>query len=120
MLLNIKLLMTIAMLFYISAFAVGRNRWIAGHIILALCGFVFDLYATYLMETLGAGFGLAFSFYPPILKFHTIVSIIAIAAFLLQMFLGIYRKKTWHVLSAKFIFFPMWTISYLSGMYLIW
>lgn len=117
---TIKFLMTTAMLFYVLAFITARKRLIALHIVLALFGFALDLYATYLMETISASLGLTFRFYPPVLKFHTIVSIIALVAFLLQMTLGIMRKKTQHVWSAKFIFFPTWIAAYFSGIYLIW
>lgn len=117
---TIKFMMTTAMLFYSIAFWTGSKRYKATHIVLASSGFALDLYATYLMETIRITSGLKFTIFPPVLKFHTIISIVAIAAFLLQMFLGIYHKPKWHVWSAKYLFLPSWVIAYLSGIYIIW
>ena len=78
------------------------------------------MYATYLMETLRVASHLTFATYPLFLKFHTIVAIIAIFAFLIQMATGILKKKSVHVANAKYFFYPTWGISYLSGIYILY
>ena len=119
MFVEIKMYMTVAMVFYIAAFLLAKN-YRKTHITCAVSGFTIDMYATYLMEAMRVASHLTFSAYPVFLKFHTIVALIAIFAFLIQAALGILRLRKWHIASAKYFFYPTWGISYLSGMYLLY
>jgi len=50
---------------------------------------------------------------------HTIVSTIAIIAFLLMGFLGATRRITLHKIIVYYLFIPAWLLAYVSGIYLI-
>jgi hypothetical protein len=63
---------------------------------------------------------------PSGIKFHGYMALVAIIAFLVQAGLGFqatqnagtpsgYRYRTWHVKSAKWMFLPVWIITYASG-----
>ena len=111
MFIEIKTYMTVAMMFYIAAFLLAAN-YRKTHIACAVTGFALDMYATYLMEALRIASHLTFATYPAFLKFHTIVAMIAIFAFLIQAATGILKKKDLHVANAKYFFYPTWGISY--------
>ncbi|MEK7595997.1 MAG: hypothetical protein AAB564_00380 [Patescibacteria group bacterium] len=111
--------MSTALSFYLLAFF-SAETYRKTHIFFAAGGFLLDLYATYLMETkyIWTGF-IPKTNYQFILHSHTVISILAIAAFLAQMTLGMCRKKEAHIFSAKYIFMPIWIAAYASGLYLL-
>ncbi|MEK7599052.1 MAG: hypothetical protein AAB474_01180 [Patescibacteria group bacterium] len=118
---EIKLYMSVALGFYLLAFFSAKT-FRKTHIFLAVSGLFLDLYATYLMETIPADLTeLVYlkSHFQFILEFHTAIAILAIAAFLVQMALGVCKKRKAHIFSAKFIFLPIWIAAYLSGLYLL-
>jgi len=107
--------MTLALVLYVLAYVLAKNYrfW---HIVAALVAFGLDLYATYLMETkqlVVVTTGKSF------LYFHIAISMTALLTFIALAVFGSLRKRKPHVFIAKYIFFPIWLTSYLSGMYLI-
>jgi len=105
--------MTAALGLYVAAYLLAPHKH---HIFVACIAFSLDLYATYLMETQqivaisgGRGF----------LIFHIIVSMSALLAFIALAIVGSLKKRKPHVFIAKYVFFPIWITSYISGIYLI-
>jgi len=89
-------------------------------------GFVADIYATILMIQVLFTTQFSFAQTPIMLKFHLMMSLLAIGAFLIQATLGtlaltergfttqlilIQRHRRF----AVFSFFPVWAVSYVSG-----
>lgn len=114
----ISVCMTLALGLYVLAFYLSKRFWKL-HIFSAITGFLLDMYATYLMETMRIEKELTFSEDSLILMFHTTIAVIAIFAFLLQAGLGIAKKKRIHVITAKYFFLPVWVVAYGSGLYLL-
>lgn len=116
---EIRIYMSIALSFYLLAFFSAEN-YKKMHIFFAASGFLLDLYATYLMETMYIWTGFVpKTHYQFVLHSHAAISILAIAAFLVQMTLGIYGKRMAHIFSAQYIFLPIWIAAYVSGLYLL-
>lgn len=123
---QIELAMTIALALYALAFF--WTRWYYGwkiHASLAMLGFVFDMYATYLMA--GQTWGVL-SEASTLLKAHFIFSMLAILMFVIQGSLGVSVKLARPIMKSahradhrKFatkVFFPAWALSYLTGLLL--
>ena len=116
---EIKLYMSIALGFYLLAFFSAKT-YRKTHIFFAISGFLLDLYATYLMETLRVWTELTLKIhYIFIFHLHVSIAMLAILTFLLQMILGIYKKRKAHIFSAKYFFLPIWIAAYISGLYLL-
>ena len=115
---TVKAYMTVAMILYVIAF-LGAKKWPRGHIAIALVGFGIDIYATALMEIYRTASHLTSAISLSFLKFHTAVSMAALAAFIVQATLGALKMRTVHIVSAKYFFLPCWIVSYCSGIYLI-
>lgn len=113
---EIKVYMSAALGFYLLAFFSAKTRR-KTHIFFAVCGFIFDLYATYLMH-IGTEIALKNNF-QFILHSHISFALLAIIAFLVQAALGIWKKKEAHIFSAKYVFLPLWIATYVSGLYLL-
>lgn len=126
---QIELWMTVAFMLYLGAFFLARKRWNT-HVILATLGFVADMYATYLMSfsSIGGNMNLPLS-----VEVHTLLAAAAISAFCFLAAFGLqtlrYKKefewysyrlwKNWHIKWAKFVFLPIWILTYLSGFALV-
>src|ERR1035437_3707613 len=121
---QIEVWMTVAFLFYLAAFFLARKAWHT-HIILAVCGFIADMYATWLMVGMSRS-GTSFWTISHGLQFHTLMAFVAIIAFLLQAGLGLRLMSTndiitcakywkYHTRSAKYVFLPIWVLTYGSG-----
>lgn len=118
---EIKVYMSIAMVFYLLAF-LSAKKYQKAHIFFAASGFIFDLYATYLMEIMNIWTKTELAFkinYLFILYLHASIATLAILAFLLQAALGISKKRKAHIFWAKYIFLPLWIAAYASGLYLL-
>ena len=111
----ILVLMTSAFLFYCAALVYSKRNT-KTHIILAVFGFVLDISATYMMEIYGRVFVTNFSLM--LLYIHTTFAVLAIISFTITAYLGARRNKN-HNLIARFIFLPIWIISYALGICLI-
>ncbi len=120
---EIKLLMTLALVFYAIAITLGRNhrkwnipRWV--HFSAGFTGFILDMWATWEMERLRhAGWeGYSENWF---LFGHTIVSTLAIIFFLSMVFLGARHKIKIHRFVAWYVFVPAWVLSYTSGIFLV-
>ncbi len=118
MLLLIKVAMSVALVLYFLSFFTAR-RFFKTHIALASAAFAIDIAATIGMEFVRTSYSLAFSAYPGVLKFHTAVAVIALILFLVQLAFGIARMKKTHVFFASYLFLPIWTVAFLSGVYLL-
>lgn len=118
MIFQIKVYMTAALLLYFLAYFLAK-KMPRGHIVIAFLGFGLDLYATYAMEMYREASGLMFSHYTLTVKLHTIVAVIALLLFLVQAIFGFMGNKKAHVFFAKYFFLPVWTVAFLSGLYLI-
>jgi hypothetical protein len=124
---QIEVAMTIALAFYALAFF--WTRWYYGwkiHVSFAVLGFIFDMYATYLMVDLTWGALFEASF---MLQIHFVCSVLAITMFVIQGSLGLailrgrpfVRRMEYRVDHKKFatkVFFPMWALSYSTGLLL--
>ena len=125
---SIELWMTLALALYIGAFVIARRAWTV-HVVLALSGFVADMYATYLMAMVSRG-GLGnFLNIPLSIQVHTLLALFAVGMFLIQATLGyktwrskemwryeLYRRR--HITFAKWVFLPVWFLAYGSGLLL--
>lgn len=107
----IETLITVALLFYFLAYFIARSRKypLFVHVAFAATGFLFDMYATYLMSNVDQ------SNPSTVVTIHTTLTLIAIALFGVQATLGILHKREAHIWFAQKVFLPMWIISYLSG-----
>lgn len=122
---QIELFMTVAFASYLGAFFTARKHWWA-HLLLACFGFVADMYATCLMVMVLGEDSFSFSRMPPGIKFHAYMAFVAILAFVIQALLGYQAEehpdtkkrilyRTWHIKSAKWMFLPVWIVTYASG-----
>ena len=118
---GIKILMTLAMIFYAIGIYLGVKqrslklpRFV--HISFALFGFVLDMWATMLMESLRSE---SWEVYPPLLASHTVVSLLAILTFLSMFLLGIKKKIKTHRKVVWWAFMPSWLLAYATGMALV-
>lgn len=108
----IEMLMTFALMLYFTAFICARKlprELLLVHIIVALVAFSFDVGATIIMWKMDLQLD------NWVVYLHTWLGIIALSLFLVQGTLGIMRKRKAHIFFAKYIFLPMWVISYSSG-----
>ena len=119
----IKIMMTLAMVFYAIGIYLGTkqrklnlSRWV--HVSFASVGFVLDMWATYKMEMLRTE-GWTGLDMPVVLWSHTIVSTLAIVLFAVMVWLGYTGRIKWHRKVVWFAFIPMWLIAYISGIYLV-
>ena len=107
----IELLMTEALLLYFFAFYLARSfpkeRW--RHVFVACIAFILDAGATYKMWQMDLHLD------NWVVVVHTYLGLIALSLFVVQAVLGIMRKRKQHIFFAKFVFLPMWVISYFSG-----
>jgi len=119
--LEIQVMMTLALVFYGTAIYLGRNQKRLQlrkrvHISLALTGFILDMIATWKMEMLSTSAGDADW---NILLPHTVISTIAILAFLVMLALGYTNRIAIHRVVVYYIFIPSWLLAYGSGIFLI-
>ncbi|MDH5692461.1 MAG: hypothetical protein OEZ47_05095 [Gammaproteobacteria bacterium] len=120
---EIKIIMTIALVFYATAIVLGKKhrkwgvpRWC--HISAGVTGFVLDMWATWMMEQLRDHSTSNF-FDNWFLVGHTVVSTLAIVLFLGMITLGLTRKINIHRFVAWYAFVPVWFLSYTSGIALV-
>jgi len=108
----IELLMTIALILYFVAYFIARNKgkYFLAHVPIALIGFIFNLYGTFIMLTT-----LNTVNYTPILIIHISLTLLALSLFFIQGYLGITEQAKKHRFFAEKIFLPVWIISFLSG-----
>ncbi|KND48456.1 MAG: hypothetical protein AB200_01860 [Parcubacteria bacterium C7867-005] len=120
---QIELWMTVALALYLTAFFIARRSW-ASHVVLAISGFVADMYATYLMVVISQD-GVSLSRVSVWVQLHTVLSLSAIGLFFFQAYLGYHAKWGWpyerwlyrdqHIKFAKWVFLPTWAVAYASG-----
>ncbi len=101
----IELLVTIAFILYVVSFIIA-NRNVQTHIKIAVVAFILDIYATFIMFTISEKIDF---------NIHTILSLVAIGLFCIQAFLGLLKLKEIHIIFAKWIFLPVWVLSFFSG-----
>lgn len=106
----IEILMTVALALYFLAFYLARKvKWRPVHITVALIAFFIDVQATIMMYQMD----LHLDNWVVIL--HTYLGLLALSLFLVQGYLGMMRKRKQHIFFAKYIFLPVWVVSYSSG-----
>jgi len=105
-------LMTIALILYFASYIIARRRgpYFMTHIPIAIIGFLFDMYATFLMYILPHKHD-----YGIVLTIHTTLTLIAISLFVVQSYYGIRRYRDKHRLFAEKVYLPMWIVAYMSG-----
>ena len=107
----LEVIITVAMVMYFMAYFIAKSNtsgWWT-HIPVAIAAFILDMYATFLMwegDFTNASW---------VVIVHTGLTLIAIALFFVQGYLGIMRKREAHIFFAKRVFLPAWVISYSSG-----
>ncbi|NCP77281.1 hypothetical protein GW819_01505 [Candidatus Gracilibacteria bacterium] len=113
-LIQIELLMTVALFLYGIAYvmAKNKNKW---HKAVAIVGFLMDAYGTLLMFQIKKGGWMTGVLVSDI---HTILSLVALILFFVQLTLGLTRKIKWHRRFALWVFFPVWALAFLSGAFL--
>lgn len=126
---QIEMFMTIALVLYSVAFVLARKKQARTHVFIALLGFLFDLYATYLMSTFNQYTTLGSQ--SVVIQVHTWLAILALSMFFVQAILGVatyldrrdphlfIKHRRRHITFAKWVFFPTWIVAYLSGGMLI-
>lgn len=123
--------MTVAFFLYIAAFVLARQHfsW-KTHVVVAIAGFLADMYATTLMVRVFESEGIGFLRTHNLLRLHVALSLVALFAFLIQAWLGLrimrtmspharIRKRAEHSRFAVVIFFPTWVSAYVSGFALV-
>lgn len=112
--LEIELLMTVALFLYFAAYRMAKNKN-KYHKVIAIIGFLMDIYGTILMFYIKQGIVISGNVRSDV---HTILSLLAIFLFFVQLTLGLRKKILWHRRFAIWIFFPVWILSFLSGGFL--
>jgi hypothetical protein len=112
---QIEGLMTLAFMLYVIAYFMAKRKN-KKHKIIALIGFFMDMYGTYLMFVISNGAMFSGYLYSDI---HTVLSLIAFFLFFIQAMLGIFKKINYHMAFAKYVFFPVWILSFISGVFIV-